>query len=308
MNIRKLRADWLWQLALLTKAVKGPNQAGSDAYLNQVRIERDGKHPVLIAMDGACMSVIRCTESEDTRAHKPITLMIAGDLRSALSKAGPQGRERRTVDLDLDGEKQPRISIRKDDAIVQIIDGEAADPLVKRDHKYPAWTRILPKEYRMKGAWKAAVEGEMKMNAINIHLLAKLPRFGAVGGISIQPVLIRSDLNYGTDQTTACFIVREPGFEHRAFSMLAPTKGMLPFEMPLPEFVKRVLEANESRRTLRSERHRAGDHAFSVSRPTNSNESEGRPSWRPWTSSTASSLPSGTTSAGYFWPPSSLSF
>ena len=242
MRINGLKADWLWSLALVTAQLEDK----SSHTVNKIRIEARGGSPMLIATDTCMMSVVHHTEASIEGCDKPFTLVIGGELRKALQRLGKNGRPRGTVSIDRDGEGQPRVTVRKDDAIVRVIEGEDAAPLFPAHDRFPAWTRILPRAEYLTGSWQRLVDLKpTAVRAFNPEMLRKIPVFDD-GAIFCQPVV--SNGHYGGEDYHAVrtYIAREHGMEDRAFTLMMPMQMPVSFDRDLPACVREA-EADDAR-------------------------------------------------------------
>ena len=259
MTINSMRADWLWSLMLVTVQVK---HYGAAHALNKIRIEPRGGSPMLIATDGCMMSVIHHTEADCKGFDTPFTLLLDGDLRKSLQRLGKNGRPRATVSIDLDKDGDPRFTVRKDDSIVQIIDGPAAKPLVLHLDRFPAWTRVLPAPEQLEGSWRRlAAMGAESVKGFNPEFLRKIPVFDD-GAIFFQPVLPKVDVAEGY-HAVRTYIVREHGMEKRAFTLMMPMELAVGFdpalEAPLPACVREAEDKAKREADARAEQERLAE-------------------------------------------------
>lgn len=237
MKIEGIKADWLWQLALVSVPLPSKN---TEYLRDKVRIEPVSGHPLMVATDGCMMTVIHHTEATCEDVPKPFTLLVRGAIKKALTKLGKVGRPKSTVSLDLDGESKPRITVRRDDAINAIISGEdALDLIPPFDDPYPNWKVAIPPPERIARSWKRLVDHEPPtVAAINLELLQKLPRF-VDPRIWIQPVTCGGPLPKRSEDATydvkpvTHYIVREAGLEDRAFTLMSPVWPDATFDPPL---------------------------------------------------------------------------
>ena len=235
MTIGPLNADWLWKLAAVTVPSE-PRHSQAESFRDLVRIESHEDHPILIATDGRIMSVILDRSAPAVLMDGPISLVIRGKLRTALQKAGPEGRKSQTVEItdfaDGGGVHERAVTVKGKQPLKLV--GFDADYVLRDGDGFPSWRKAAPTPHLIEDSFQALQAEDARVCPVQMELLRKVPVFG-FGGVVVQPVLKDGKSGYDLDNVHV-HIVREAGMSGHAYTLIAPMQHSAALCETLPDW------------------------------------------------------------------------
>ena len=265
MHIAGLNADWIWQLAQVSVPPKGygrkrGTEYGSSEYANQVLIENVDGRPALAATDGCMLTAVHATEAACEGLDGSIVLRVEDKLRRALAHVGAAGRWDHTITIS---DRSGAVAVTVEGPRGDTLTDDQARAAVLKEHRFPAWRRVLPGELDMARAWnRVETEGIGRCNAVNMDLLKKVPQFGS-GAHAMQPVWRAKPASETESVNVSVYFVWEAGMENRCLTVVMPMGHRLPLDVPMPFFAlpeeTRKLREREAKEKEAKEKEESDD-------------------------------------------------